>query len=239
MIAQIKGSKLVEIPFLDGELSEDSKNTLIIGERVGNEGIIETVVRKQSPIVCTDIMEMQENSILDNIIKNNKNVSFIQGDFLNFSETVKYHYICCINVLEHFGMNFHDKKMFSSKNDDYDDDVIKWNYDIKALLKMINLLSNHSTAKIIITVPCGPPIFTGDTSTETTLPFLRRYDSLRIEKIKTLTSGMGLKLMEKYYISEDFSNWFQCGSEVSRPTYFQRQNPFSPNSIWAFTLTWS
>ena len=109
MISEIKGTKLVEIPYLDMELENQNKNVLIVGERIGNEGIIETIFKKTKTITCTDIMEMKSESILSEIIEKNPTVKFIQKDFLTFDESKKFDYIVCINVLEHFGMNFSKK----------------------------------------------------------------------------------------------------------------------------------
>ena len=233
MISEIKGTKLVEIPYLDSELSELNKNVLVVGERIGNEGIIETIFAKTKTVTCTDMMEMQPNSILTNIIDKNPTIKFLQKDFLTFDESVKFDYIVCINVLEHFGMNFSKKPMFTDSTVT-DDDIIKWNCDLKAIMKMIKLMSDK--AKIIITVPCGNPIFSGDCDEDTTLPFLRRYDFLRIQKIKTLVNNCGCKLKETFYYSENFTEWFETEINVSHLQNSKMHNPFTPNVIWAFTI---
>jgi hypothetical protein len=233
MISEIKGTKLVEIPYLDTEISELNKDVLIVGERIGNEGIIETVFNKTKKICCTDIMEMQPKSILADLIEKNNTVSFFQRDFLTFPEFVKYDYIVCINVLEHFGMNFSKKPMFTDTTV-MDDDIIKWNYDLKAITKMIDLMKD--TGKIIITVPCGNPIFSGDCDSDTTLPFLRRYDYLRIQKIKELITKFNCKLTETFYYSDNFVDWFESEIDISHPQNSKMHNPHSPNVIWAFTI---
>lgn len=234
MISEIKGTKLVEIPYLDSELTECDKNVLIVGERIGNEGIIETVFNKTKKIVCTDIMAMQPNSILSNIIDTTPTVSFLQTDFLKFNESVKFDYIVCINVLEHFGMNFSKTPMFTDKTIT-DDDIIKWNYDLQAIVKMIQLM-NDSDSKIIITVPCGNPIYSGDCDEDTTLPFLRRYDYLRIQKIKKLVDNFGCKIEDVFYYSQNFADWFESSIDVSHPSNSSMQNSFTPNVIWAFKI---
>lgn len=234
MKSDIKGTKLVEIPFLDQEITKSNKRVLIIGERIGNEGIIETVYAKTKTILCTDIMEMQTPSILSDIIKECPTVDFIQGDFLKFNEIEKFDYIVCINVLEHFGMNFCNKPMFSG-SEILDDDIIHWNYDLKAISKMIKLL--QSDGKIIITVPCGPPILNGDCDPETTLPFLRRYDDVRINIIKKLVNISGCILNDTFFYSQDFNDWLSAEIEVSSAQNFHLQCPYSPNVIWAFTIT--
>jgi hypothetical protein len=234
MKAEIKGTKLVEIPYLAQELSDSGKKVLVIGERIGNEGIVETILEKTGDILCTDIMELQPESILDGIIKETPTVRFLQGDFITFDETVKYDYIVCINVLEHFGMNFTQRPMFTDDKvcEDY---VIKWNYDMKAIDKMVKLLS--AAGKIIITVPCGNPVLSGDCDSLTTMPFLRRYDYLRISKIKELVTNLGCHLKESFYYSENFVDWLEAGIEISHPQNISLHNPYSPNIIWAFTIT--
>lgn len=233
MKANIKGCKLVEIPFLDFQLSTRDNKTLVVGERIGNEGIIETVIEKTHDIICTDIMSMEQPSILSDIITQIPTVKFIQKDFLYFDESIKFDYIVCINVLEHFGLNFSKTKMFTSPEEP-DDDIIKWNYDFKAIIKMVNLMSE--SCKIIITVPCGDPIYSGDCDEETTLPFLRRYNYSRIEKIKKTLQQFKCKITENFYYTENFNEWFETTIEISHPSNSKMQNPFSPNVIWAFTI---
>ena len=235
MKSELKGTKLVEIPYLAQELSETGKKVLIIGERIGNEGIVETIFEKTQDILCTDIMELRADSILEGIIKETPTVRFIQGDFITFDETVKYDYIVCINVLEHFGMNFTKRPMFTDNKICEEDHVIKWNYDMKAIDKMVKLLA--PTGKIIITVPCGNPVLSGDCDPVTTMPFLRRYDYLRIGKIKELIENLKCKLTESFYYSQNFVDWMEAEIEISHPQNIGLHNPFSPNVIWAFTIT--
>lgn len=234
MKSEIKGTKLVEIPYLDQEMSEPNKKVLIVGERIGNEGIVETIYAKTKNITCTDIMDIKSPSILEDIIKECPTVTFQKNDFLFFDESVQFDYIVCINVLEHFGMNFNKKPMFSGP-EVLEDDVIRWNYDMKALTKMIKLLA--PTGKIIITVPCGPPVMSGDTNPESSTPFLRRYDLLRITKVKELVSKLNCKVVETFFYSQNFENWLTADIEISDPVHFSIHNPFSPNVIWAFTVT--
>jgi hypothetical protein len=234
MLSEIKGTKLVELPYLDTQMSNPNKNVLIIGERIGNEGIIETIIEKTKTITCTDIMPMKENSILSDIISTTPTVKFLQQDFLSFDESVKFDYIVCINVLEHFGMNFSKKPMFTDTTIT-DDDIIKWNYDLKAITKMIKLL-NEKGSRIIITVPCGNPIFSGDCDEDTTLPFLRRYDYSRIQKIKTLVTNCGCEITDAFYYSENFNDWFEPSIDISHPSNTNMHNAFSPNAMWAFTI---
>jgi len=234
MKSEIKGTKLVEIPYITQEMTEVGKKVLIVGERIGNEGIVETVMEKTQDILCTDIMELQTESILANIIQETPSVKFIQGDFLAFDEDIKYDYIVCINVLEHFGMNFTKRPMFTDNKICQEDHIIKWNYDLKAIDKMVTLLA--PSGKIIITVPCGSPVLSGDCDPETTMPFLRRYDYLRIGKIKQLAENLQCKLTEDFFYSENFVEWLQASIEISHPQNAHMHNPNSPNVIWAFTI---
>lgn len=234
MKAQPIGAKLVELPYLSQELTDTGKKVLIIGERIGNEGIIETVLEKTQDILCTDIVDMQPDSILHDIIKETPTVSFVKGDFLAFDESVKYDYIVCINVLEHFGMNFTKIPMFTDTTVAQPDHIIKWNYDMLALAKMICLLKQ--TGKIIITVPAGNPIMSGDCNPETTMPFLRRYDFFRIQKVKELLEKLQCDIKENFYYSDNFVDWMETTIEISHPQNTGRHNPFSPNVIWAFTI---
>jgi hypothetical protein len=45
---EIKGTKLVEIPYLERELSEqkESDKVLIVGERIATEGILKSVLKR-------------------------------------------------------------------------------------------------------------------------------------------------------------------------------------------------
>ena len=138
---EIKGTKLVEIPYLEKELSEqhESDNILIVGERIATEGILQAVLKRPfTTCLCTDIMPMGKGSTLDYIISTDPRVSFLQQDFIDSDETKKYKYIICINVLEHFGMNFAEFSGFAGEYSG--DDFIRWNHDLRALEKMILLL---------------------------------------------------------------------------------------------------
>lgn len=235
---EIKGAKLVEIPFLENHISDrrPTDNILVVGEQIGTEGIIQTIVRVGfEKILCTDIMDMPDNCELHTIVQQQPNVEFIQHDFVEFPETQTFQYIACINVLEHFGMNYAQFHGFSGTL--AGDDYIRWNHDLRGIHKMIKLLNKHPNAKIIITVPCGQPIFSGDLNTDNKMPMLRRYDIVRINLIKQMVSELNMKLEETFYITEDFQTWYETDSLVSTPQYAQLQNPYSPNAIWAFTLT--
>jgi hypothetical protein len=235
---EIKGAKLVEIPFLKHHISDRSStdNILVVGEQIGVEGVIQTIVDVGfNQVVCTDIMAMPTGCELYNITQQHANVKFIQHDFVEFPEDQTFQYIACINVLEHFGMNYAEFHGFSGglAGDDY----IRWNHDLRGIQKMITLLNKNKTAKIIITVPCGQPIFSGDLNQNNKMPMLRRYDEVRINLIKQMVSELNMQLDEVFYVSEDFTTWYETDYHVSTPQYFQLQNPYSPNAIWAFTIT--
>lgn len=232
---EIKGTKLVEIPYLEKQLSEQEAEdrVLIVGERIATEGILQAVLKRPfKECLCTDIMEMGNDSTLEKIIARDSRVSFLQQDFINCNEETKYDYIICINVLEHFGMNFAEFHGFSGvlAGDDY----IRWNHDLRAIDKMMALLKD--SGKIIITVPCGQPIMSGDINPGNKMPFLRRYDYTRIQIIENLVKSRSFKIEHVFYYSENFQNWFESDISISEPQYSQANNPYTPNMIWGFTI---
>ena len=238
MTYEVKGAKLVELPFLEHHLSDRSAtdNVLVVGEQVGAEGIIQTVVKVGfDRILCTDIMPLEPKSELDNIISERQNVKFIQHDFVEFPEDESFQYIVCINVLEHFGMNYAEFHGFSGALSG--DDYIRWNHDLRAIRKMIGLLKKNKKAKIIITVPCGQPLYSGDLNTGNKMPMLRRYDIVRINLIKQLIQESNMSIKETFYITEDFETWYETDDSISTPQFAHLQNPYSPNGLWAFTIT--
>ena len=234
---EIKGTKLVEIPYLDNQLAEQEgmDRILIVGERVATEGIIQTVLKKPFAVcLCTDIMPMGVDSTLEKIIDQDSRVSFTQQDFILVEEETKYDYIICINVLEHFGMNFAE---FSGFAGEYaGDDYIRWNHDLRAIEKMMRILEKKSKARIIITVPAGQPILSGDINPGNKMPFLRRYDESRINLIASIVEKGGMELESTVYYSENFNDWYESSLVITSPQYSQANNPYSPNMIWAFTI---
>lgn len=234
---EIKGTKLVEIPYLEKELSEQkqSDKILIVGERIATEGILQAVLKRPfKSCLCTDIMPMGIDSTLEKIIAKDNRVEFVQQDFILAEEDTKYDYIICINVLEHFGMNFAE---FSGFAGEYaGDDYIRWNHDLRAIEKMIKLLNKNNNSKIIITVPAGQPILSGDINPGNKMPFLRRYDELRIKLIEQIAIKNNTKIESKFFYSENFNDWFESDISITSPQYAQANNPYSPNIIWGFTL---
>jgi hypothetical protein len=177
-------------------------------------------------------MPMGPASTLERIIDGDSRVSFVQQDFILAEEEIKYDYIICINVLEHFGMNFAE---FSGFAGEYaGDDYIRWNHDLRAIEKMITLLNKDG--KIIITVPAGQPILSGDINPGNKMPFLRRYDEMRIKLIEQLVNKNGMKIENTFFYSENFNDWFESDMIITSPQYAQANNPYTPNMIWAFTL---
>ena len=232
---EIKGTKLVEIPYLERELSEqkESDKVLIVGERIATEGILQAVLKRPfESCLCTDIMPMGPGSTLERIIDGDSRVSFVQQDFILAEEETKYDYIICINVLEHFGMNFAE---FSGFAGEYaGDDYIRWNHDLRAIEKMITVLNKDG--KIIITVPAGQPILSGDINPGNKMPFLRRYDEMRINLIIDLANKNGMSIENTFFYSENFNDWFESDKVITTPQYSQANNPYTPNMIWAFTM---
>jgi hypothetical protein len=169
---------------------------------------------------------------LERIIDADKRVTFVQQDFILAGEETKYDYIICINVLEHFGMNFAE---FSGFAGEYaGDDYIRWNHDLRAIEKMITLLKE--SGKIIITVPAGQPVLSGDINPGNKMPFLRRYDEMRIKLIEDLINKNTMKIENTFFYSENFNDWFESDISITSPQYSQANNPYTPNMIWAFTI---
>ncbi len=235
---EIRGTKLAEIPYLSASLNNQSNtdDILIVGERIGTEGIIQTVLERQfNTCTCTDIMPMGNDSALEKLIQTDSRISFIQKDFIEFPEDKQFDYIICINVLEHFGMNFAEFHGFSGTS--AMDDYIRWNHDLRALQKMITLLHKNPKSKIIITVPAGQPIMMGDMNDNNKMPMLRRYDTNRIRHIHKMLDSLNVKIEETFYYSENFNDWYETDISITDIKYFRIHNPYTPNMIWAFTIT--
>jgi hypothetical protein len=230
---EIKGTKIVELTFLEEHLTNPNSTCLIIGEREGYEGIIQTVNSKiKNSITCMDITDISADAPLANIIKSQVNVDFINADFIDIAEDKKYEYIVCISVLEHFGLNYNGHNMYSEKFKT--NDVIKWNYDVVGLHKMISLLSNDS--KIILTLPIGYPIMSGDCNADG-MPFLRRYDINRINIFRNIIKNKNMKFIEKFYMSENFVDWYETDETCSYPQHIAKYNNMStPNTIWGIAI---
>lgn len=229
----LKGTKLVELPYLELKLSDQTEesNILIVGERISNGGVIQTVMKRPfKNIVCTDIDPIASDSNLEKIISEDNRVSFVQGDYLMIDFKQKFDYVVCISVLEHFGMNFAEHNSFD-RLDIHGDDAIRWDHDLRGLNKMMN-----DGQTVIVTVPIGPPISYGDINTTNNMPMLRRYDESRINLIERLSIENEFDIDSSYFFSQDFTTWYEAEKEISNSKNFHLQNPYTPNSIWAFTL---
>lgn len=234
----LKGMKLVEIPWLEIQLQEQTEQSdiLIIGERAANDGITQAVLKNPfNSITATDIMSSPENSHLSKLTKNVECIEFVQADFVSYDYGKKFDYIVCINVLEHFGMNFSEQSMFDGEL--AEDDYIRWNHDLRALNKMMSLLKDGSESKIIVTVPAGQPILSGDIDINNDMPFIRRYDTRRIKIIERLVNEFGKNINNEFFFSKDFVEWFEADESVTHPNALSYNNPHSPNICWAFTIT--
>lgn len=217
----ICGCKLVELPYLEQHLIFNA-TTLIVGERIGNEGIVDAVLRHTTTVYTTDMDDLAPDSVMSDLVRNGK-VVYTQSNFLDYTSPSPSPIQCiaCINVLEHFGMCWGGTS-----------DTMHWNWDLRGLEKMMEL----ATHRIIVTVPAGPPIFYGDTLTDG-LPFLRRYDSQRMGIIRALVHSKGWNMSnDSLFFSPTLGNdWQPIPVEALIAQNAQYQLT-SPNHIWAFTL---
>lgn len=224
----LKGTKLVEVPYFTKQINDINKKILIIGEcKGGTEGISESILEMGcNNITTTDILESLPNSWL----KQNTTWNHIQTDFIKFDESIKFDYIIAISVFEHFGMFWEGKA--------YDvnlelEDMILWNHDIKGILKACKLLKDKES-KLIITLPIGPYM----NYQKTGYPFLRYYDLQRqnLVKEKIISNGYNID-NESFYLSLDFVEWFEADINInSEDSYKQYCNSYTPNMIWGLTI---
>jgi hypothetical protein len=224
---ELKGTKLVEVPYFADQLIDDTKSILIIGECQGGiEGVSETILQKGFiNVSTTDIMPSEPNCWL----RTNTTWNHIQCDFIEFDETLKFDYIISISVFEHFGFWFAGNRM---ANGLAEDDTCKWNHDIRGILKSCKLLKDPDS-KVIITLPAGP-YMNYETSGE---PFLRYYDLQRQNLIKKELNNNGYHITnERFFFSEDFNKWEEMSSEINDPKYYPYYNIYSPNVIWGLTI---
>jgi hypothetical protein len=228
MQIKLKGTKIVEIPFMLEQLDGDtSKSILIIGEcKGGTEGISESLLELgYNNVTTTDILPTEPDSWL----RQNTDWKHIQADFIEFDETIKYDYVISISVFEHFGFWFAGDRMFDGK---FAEDVIRWNHDIVGIKKASNLLKDKNS-KLIITLPAGPYM----NYEKNGYPFLRGYDWNRQQLIKTIMNEKDYSLNnEKFYYSEDFINWDEVDRKFNHPDYYGYYNSITPNVIWGLTI---
>lgn len=224
----LKGTKIVEVPYFINQINDINKDILIIGEcKGGTEGISESLLELGCKnVTTTDILE----SLPDSWLRKNTNWPHIKTDFIKFNENQKFDYIISISVFEHFGM-FWEGKAYESDSDL--EDMVLWNHDIQGILKACRLLKNKES-KLIITLPVGPYM----NYQESGYPFLRYYDLQRQMLVKTRIKEFGFEVdNEKFYLSNDFVEWFEADSNINtNDSYRQYCNSYTPNMIWGLTL---
>jgi len=224
---ELKGTKIVEVPYFESQIEDITKDILIIGEKKGGvEGVSETIHKMGcTNVSTTDILESPPNSWL----RLNTTWKHIQCDFIKFDEKYKFNYIISISVFEHFGFWFAGDRMADGL---VNDDNCKWNHDIRGINKACNLLKDQNS-KLIITLPAGPYM----NYEETGEPFLRAYDWRRREIIINSLKINGYYISdESFYHSSDYENWNEVSSDILKPKYYHYYNSTSPNVIWAFTV---
>ena len=224
----LKGTKLVEVPYFTSQINNINKDILIIGEcKGGTEGISESLLEMGcNNVTTTDILE----SLPDSWLKQNTKWNHIKTDFIKFDENNKYDYIIAISVFEHFGM-FWEGKAYDINSEI--EDIVLWNHDIQGILKACKLLKNKES-KLIITLPIGPYM----NYQETGYPFLRYYDLQRQNLVKNKIINEGYNIdNEKFYLSTNFEEWFETDINInSLDSYKQYCNSYTPNMIWGITI---
>jgi hypothetical protein len=224
----LKGTKLVEVPYFLNQISDINKEILIIGEcKGGSEGVSESILELGCKnVITTDILE----SLPDSWLRQNTSWPHIKIDFIKFDESKKFDYIISISVFEHFGMFWEGKAYDIDSNLE---DIILWNHDIQGILKACKLLKNKDS-KLIITLPVGPYM----NYQESGYPFLRYYDLQRQNLIKNKLKENGFIIdNEKFFLSNNFTEWYEADSNINTPdSYKQYCNSYTPNMIWGLTL---
>ena len=224
---ELKGTKLVEIPYMINQMTDNSKSVLIIGERMGGEGVSESILDKGfSNVTTTDIVPVKKDSWLDT---NCKHWKHIEADFVEFPETETYDFVVSISVFEHFGFWFGGNRMANGLSDT---DLCRWNHDIRGINKACRLLKD-SDSKLIIAIPAGP-YMNYEPSGE---PFLRSYDYIRQKLVRDEIASNGFIIdNEKFFYSSNFHEWMEAGPEINHPGNYSYYNPYTPNVIWGLTI---
>ena len=224
---ELKGTKLVEIPYFANQLIDTTKSVLIIGECQGGiEGVSETIYANGfNNVSTTDIMPSEPDCWL----RTNTTWNHIQCDFIEFDESNKYDFVISISVFEHFGFWFAGNRM---ANGLAEDDTCRWNHDLLGINKACTLLKD-ADSKLIITLPAGPYMNYEDSGE----PFLRYYDQRRQNIIKQELQRNGYHITnERFFLSHDFENWEEMSSEINDPQYYSYYNIHTPNVIWCLTI---
>lgn len=224
---QLKGTKIVEVPYFADQLTDNTKSVLVIGEcQGGHEGVSETIHEKGfKNVATTDIMP----SLPEYWLRQNTVWEHIQCDFIEFDESNKYDFIISISVFEHFGFWFAGNRM---ANGLVEDDTCRWNHDILGINKACKLLKD-ADSKLIITLPAGPYM----NYEESGEPFLRYYDYRRQNLIKQELQRNGYYVSnEKFFYSADFNSWEEMSAEINDPKFYSYYNLYTPNVIWGLTI---
>ena len=224
----LKGTKIVEVPYFLNQLINIDKEVLIIGEcKGGEEGVSESIHSSGfKNVTTTDILD----SLPDSWLRKNTDWRHIKTDFIKFNEDLRYDFIISISVFEHFGM-FWEGKAYDI--DSTLEDIILWNHDIEGILKACRLLRDKES-KLIVTLPIGPYM----NYQESGYPFLRYYDKQRQDLIKRKLSESNCFLSnESFFISENFADWYETDSNInSIESYNKYCNSYTPNIIWGITI---
>jgi hypothetical protein len=223
----LKGTKIVEVPYFTEQLTDNTKSVLIIGECQGGiEGVSESVFDKGfANVNTTDIMPSEPGCWL----RENTSWDHIQCDFIEFDESNKYDFVISISVFEHCGFWFAGNRM---ANGLAEDDTCRWNHDLLGINKACKLLKD-AKSKLIITLPAGPYM----NYEESGEPFLRYYNTQRQNIIKNELVRNGYYISnERFFLSNDFENWEEVSNEINDPKYYPYYNMYSPNVIWGLTI---
>ena len=225
----MKGTKLVEVPYFLNQITDVTRDILIIGEcKGGKEGISESIHGLGCiNVTTTDILQ----SLPDSWLRKNTNWEHIKTDFIKFDETRKFDYIIAISVFEHFGM-FWEGKAYDVDSDI--EDMVLWNHDIRGILKACKLLKDEKS-KLIITLPIGPYM----NYKESGYPFLRYYDQQRQNIIKKTLIDNNYRFSESFFISTDagLQNWQSVDNQINHMDYYRKYcNIYTPNIIWGLTI---
>ena len=221
---ELRGTKLVEVPYFASQIDRLDKSVLIIGECCGGEGVSETIKEMGfADVTTTDIREMSQESNLKRI----PGWKHITSDFVKFDETIKYDFIVSVSVFEHFGFWFIGENISTGKSD-----MCHWNHDILGINKACRLLRDVDS-KLMVTLPAGPYMNYEPSGK----PWLRGYDYRRQSIIKNEFKNNGFYIAnEKFYFSSDCQDWNEVGADINNPENYKSYNPFTPNVIWAFTV---
>jgi len=221
----LKGTKIVEVPYGVSNIEVDS-DILIVGERMGGDGISKSIVDKGcESVTTTDIRPIPDESW----IKQNTDWNHIVTDFIDFDTSNKYDRIISISVFEHFGLYWEGQSMYG---DGTKQDIIHWEHDILGIQKSCELLKDENS-KVVITLPVGN-FFNYNNEGK---PIVRYYTKQRQDIIRNKIKDMGCFISdENFFFSKNFQDWFVVDSSINEPQNMSYHNLYTPNVIWAFTI---